>query len=191
MAASATASSSSANVRRPGRLGPLPRRTPTIPVVLVRAGEHSTGLVADELIGSREIVVKSVGPQIAAIRGVSGATILGDGRIVIILDIGALVRADWRAAAGRGRSPRERLDAAHVALVVDDSITVRRVTQRLLERNGMRVLTARDGVDAIAVLAENVPDIILLDIEMPRMDGYEVAAQVRGRRRAARTSRSS
>ena len=64
-------------------------------------------------------------------------------------------------------------------LVVDDSITVRRVTQRLLERNGMRVLTARDGMDAVALLAENVPDIILLDIEMPRMDGYEVAAHVR------------
>ena len=66
-----------------------------------------------------------------------------------------------------------------MALVVDDSITVRRVTQRLLERNGMRVLTARDGVDAMEVLQEHTPDIILLDIEMPRMDGYEVAAQVR------------
>ena len=63
--------------------------------------------------------------------------------------------------------------------MVDDSITVRRVTQRLLERNGMRVLTARDGADAMTLLAEHVPDIILLDIEMPRMDGYEVAAQVR------------
>jgi chemosensory pili system protein ChpA (sensor histidine kinase/response regulator) len=76
--------------------------------------------------------------------------------------------------------PREKTDRRIVALVVDDSITVRRVTQRLLERNGMRVLTARDGMDAIAVLQENLPDIILLDIEMPRMDGYEVAAQVRG-----------
>jgi chemosensory pili system protein ChpA (sensor histidine kinase/response regulator) len=63
--------------------------------------------------------------------------------------------------------------------VVDDSITVRRVTQRLLERNGMRVLTARDGVDAMEMLQEHTPDIILLDIEMPRMDGYEVATQVR------------
>ncbi len=64
-------------------------------------------------------------------------------------------------------------------MVVDDSITVRRVTQRLLERNGMRVLTARDGMDAVALLQDNVPDVILLDIEMPRMDGYEVAAHVR------------
>jgi chemosensory pili system protein ChpA (sensor histidine kinase/response regulator) len=158
---------------------PLPEQDVTIPVVLVRAGEHSTGLVADELVGSREIVVKPVGPQISSIRGISGATILGDGRVVIILDIGALVRAEWR---GRGAPtvPRERSDRRICALVVDDSITVRRVTQRLLERNGMRVLTARDGMDAVALLAENIPDIILLDIEMPRMDGYEVAAHVRG-----------
>src|ERR1700739_2956708 len=159
----------------------LPGQDVTIPVVLVRAGEHSTGLVADELIGSREIVVKSVGPQISSIRGISGATILGDGRIVIILDLGALVRAEWRtrATAAPVAQPRERGDRRTFAMVVDDSITVRRVTQRLLERNGMRVITARDGMDAVALLQDNVPDVILLDIEMPRMDGYEVAAHVR------------
>jgi chemosensory pili system protein ChpA (sensor histidine kinase/response regulator) len=158
---------------------PLPEADVTLPVVLVRAGEHSTGLVAEELIGSREIVVKSVGPQVASIRGISGATILGDGRIVIILDIGALVRGEWRGKPSF-TVPREKTDRRVFALVVDDSITVRRVTQRLLERNGMRVLTARDGLDAIEVLRDNLPDVILLDIEMPRMDGYEVAAQVRG-----------
>ena len=157
---------------------PLPEGDVTVPVVLVRAGEHSTGLVADELIGSREIVVKSVGPQISSIRGISGATILGDGRIVIILDIGALVRGEWRARYA-SQPVREKGDRRTFAMVVDDSITVRRVTQRLLERNGMRVLTARDGMDAITLLQDNVPDIILLDIEMPRMDGYEVAAHVR------------
>jgi len=158
----------------------LPGQDVTIPVVLVRAGEHSTGIVADELVGSREIVVKSVGPQISGIRGISGATILGDGRIVIILDIGALVRAEWRTRAqAPAPVPKERGDRRIFAMVVDDSITVRRVTQRLLERNGMRVLTARDGMDAVALLQDNVPDVILLDIEMPRMDGYEVAAHVR------------
>jgi chemosensory pili system protein ChpA (sensor histidine kinase/response regulator) len=157
----------------------LPESDVTIPVVLVRAGEHSTGLVADELVGSREIVVKSVGPQISGIRGISGATILGDGRIVIILDIGALVRAEWRGRAQLPALLREKEDRRTFALVVDDSITVRRVTQRLLERNGMRVLTARDGMDAVALLQDNIPDVILLDIEMPRMDGYEVAAHVR------------
>ncbi|HTB64605.1 MAG TPA: Hpt domain-containing protein [Steroidobacteraceae bacterium] len=156
----------------------LPEGDVTVPVVLVRAGEHSTGLVADELIGSREIVVKSVGPQISSIRGISGATILGDGRIVVILDIGALVRGEWRSRFS-AQPVREKGDRRTFAMVVDDSITVRRVTQRLLERNGMRVLTARDGMDAVTLLQDNVPDIILLDIEMPRMDGYEVAAHVR------------
>jgi chemosensory pili system protein ChpA (sensor histidine kinase/response regulator) len=145
---------------------------------MVRAGELSTGVVAEHLVGTREIVVKPVGPQIASIRGVAGATIMGDGRIVVILDIGSLVRAGWR---GREKTAgvRERADRRITALVVDDSITVRRVTQRLLERNGMRVLTARDGEDAVAVMEEHVPDVVLLDIEMPRMDGYEVAQHMR------------
>jgi chemosensory pili system protein ChpA (sensor histidine kinase/response regulator) len=155
----------------------LPETDAPVPVVLVRAGESSTALVTDELVGSREIVVKSVGPQISGIRGIAGATILGDGRIVIILDMGSLVRADWRARPPQ--EMRDRVDRRTFALVVDDSITVRRVTQRLLERNGMRVLTAKDGADAMQIMQDHVPDVILLDIEMPRMDGYEVAAAVR------------
>jgi len=162
----------------------LPDTDVALPVILVRAGEHSTALVADELVGSREIVVKSVGPQIASIRGISGATILGDGRIVVILDMGALVRSEWRGRPSE-ESARAARDDRIFALVVDDSITVRRVTQRLLERNGMRVMTAKDGVDALSLLQEHVPDVILLDIEMPRMDGYEVASHVRSDPRLA------
>ncbi|MCX7053965.1 MAG: response regulator, partial [Proteobacteria bacterium] len=161
----------------------LPETDVALPVILVRAGEHSTALVLDELIGSREIVVKPVGPQIAGIRGISGATILGDGRIVVILDMGTLVRSEWRARSAE--SARLVHDDRIFAMVVDDSITVRRVTQRLLERNGMRVLTAKDGVEALSLLQEHVPDVILLDIEMPRMDGYEVAAHVRNDARLA------
>jgi chemosensory pili system protein ChpA (sensor histidine kinase/response regulator) len=157
----------------------LPEGEASVSVILVRAGEHSTGLVADELVGSREIVVKSLGPQISSIRGISGATILGDGRIVIILDVGALVRSEWRSRPLAESQTRDREDKRVFALVVDDSITVRRVTQRLLERNGMRVMTAKDGMDAVSLLQEHLPDVILLDIEMPRMDGYAVAAQVR------------
>ncbi len=157
----------------------LPELDVSVPLILIRAGEHSTAIVTDELVGSREMVVKSVGPQIATIRGIAGATILGDGRIVIILDMGTLVRSDWRG----GKVPLEqqgpKQDTRTFALVVDDSITVRRVTQRLLERNGMRVMTAKDGVDALSILQEHIPDVILLDIEMPRMDGYELATQVR------------
>jgi chemosensory pili system protein ChpA (sensor histidine kinase/response regulator) len=161
-------------------MGPtrIPESEVSISVVLIRAGEHSTALVTDELIGSREIVVKSLGPQVSGIRGIAGATILGDGRIVIILDMGSLVRSEWRARPTETVVLDQR-DRRTFALVVDDSITVRRVTQRLLERNGMRVLTAKDGVDAVSLLQEHLPDIILLDIEMPRMDGYEVAAHVR------------
>ncbi len=163
----------------------LPETDASLAVILVRAGEHSTAFVTDELVGSREIVVKSVGPQIAAIRGISGATILGDGRIVVIIDVGALVRSEWRARPTDAVA-RPTRDDRIFALVVDDSITVRRVTQRLLERNGMRVMTAKDGVEALALMQEHVPDVILLDIEMPRMDGYEVAAHVRNDAAACR-----
>ena len=162
----------------------LPETETALPIILVRAGEHSTALVTDELMGSREIVVKSVGPQVASVRGISGATILGDGRIVIILDMGALVRSEWRSRTA-DVSVRSTRDERIFVMVVDDSITVRRVTQRLLERNGMRVLTAKDGVDAMALLQEHTPDVILLDIEMPRMDGYEVASHVRNDPRLA------
>ncbi|HET9679976.1 MAG TPA: response regulator, partial [Gammaproteobacteria bacterium] len=158
----------------------------TVPVLLVRAGEHSSALVTEGMLGSREIVVKSVGPQITSIRGIAGATLLGDGSIVLILDTGGLVRAAATAAAlGEVQEQAERVseeqkaEETTVAMVVDDSITVRRVTQRLLERYGMQVITAKDGVDALAVLQEQVPDVMLLDIEMPRMDGYELAGHMR------------
>jgi chemosensory pili system protein ChpA (sensor histidine kinase/response regulator) len=162
----------------------LPEMDVSVPLLLIRAGEHSTAIVTDELVGSREMVVKSVGPQIATIRGIAGATILGDGRIVIILDMATLVRSEWRGKASlENLAPKE--DKRTFALVVDDSITVRRVTQRLLERNGMKVMTAKDGVDALSILQEHLPDIILLDIEMPRMDGYELATHVRADARLA------
>jgi chemosensory pili system protein ChpA (sensor histidine kinase/response regulator) len=162
----------------------LPEVDVAVPVILIRAGEHSTAVVTDELVGSREMVVKTVGPQIATIRGIAGATILGDGRIVMILDMGALVRSEWRGRSQLGADGPKQ-DKRIFALVVDDSITVRRVTQRLLERHGMRVMTAKDGVDALSILQDHLPDVILLDIEMPRMDGYELASQVRSDARLA------
>ena len=146
--------------------------------MLVRAGENSTALLTDTLEGSREIVVKTMGPHIASVPGVTGATILGDGRIVVILDAGTLVRAQHREREARPAAPVDTTREL-TALVVDDSITMRRVTQRLLERRGLKVLTARDGLDAIEVLRENEADVILLDIEMPRMDGYQFATHVR------------
>ena len=158
----------------------LPGQDVTIPVVLVRAGEHSTGLVADELVGSREIVVKSVGPaDLQHPRHLRRH----DPRRRPHRHHSRHRRAGARRVARRApqlrRRRARRATAAPSRMVVDDSITVRRVTQRLLERNGMRVMTARDGMDAVALLQDNIPDVILLDIEMPRMDGYEVAAHVR------------
>lgn len=155
-----------------------------VPVILVRAGDNSAALLTDEMIASQEIVVKSVGPQLAGIKGISGATILGDGRIVLILDTIALVRSGAPVTELKSAAPAPA-DDRPLALVVDDSITVRRVMEKFLERKGVRVVTARDGKDAIRVLQEAKPDIILLDIEMPNMDGYEFATHVRNDERMA------
>ena len=167
-----------------GQSAKLPADEAFIPVILVRAGDYSAALLVDEMVASREIVVKSIGPQLASIRGVSGATILGDGRIVLILDIHALVRTGAPVVEIKKAAPAPT-DTRPLALVVDDSITVRRVTERFLHRNGMRVMTAKDGLDAISMLSDAKPDVILLDIEMPRMDGYEFASHVRNDPRVA------
>ena len=167
-----------------GRAANLPEDESFIPVILVRAGDYSAALLTDEMLASREIVVKSVGPQLASIRGIAGATILGDGRIVLILDINALVRSGAPVVELKKAAPTPS-DDRPLAMVVDDSITVRRVTERFLQRNGMRVVTAKDGLDAISQLGDHKPDVILLDIEMPRMDGYEFASHVRNDDRVA------
>ena len=167
-----------------GRSAKVPDDDAFVPVILVRAGEHSAALLTDELVASQEIVVKSVGPQLSSIRGIAGATILGDGRIVLILDINALVRGGAPVVELKDAAPTPA-DNRPLAMIVDDSITVRRVMERFLERNGMRVITAKDGMDAIDVLRESKPDIILLDIEMPHMDGYEFATHVRNDERVS------
>ncbi len=152
------------------------------PVLLVRAGIHHIAIHVDDVIGHRQIVVKSVGPQLSTIRWISGGTILGDGRVALILDVNALVRKDaTQTVESDGVKPRAEkvVDHGTRILVVDDSITVRKVTGRLLERHGMAVETAKDGVDALAMLQDYHPDVMLLDIEMPRMDGFEVARHMR------------
>ncbi|MEM1230936.1 MAG: Hpt domain-containing protein [Pseudomonadota bacterium] len=149
------------------------------PVVLVRSGDQAIAVHVDSVQGSREIVVKSLGPQFAGVGGVSGATILGDGSVVVILDLLALIRSRSDQPRMPARRPVAQGSKTRCVMVVDDSVTVRKVTSRLLERQGMDVLTAKDGVEAVALLQERRPDILLLDIEMPRMDGFEVARQVR------------
>ena len=154
------------------------------PVVLVHAGEHRMAFLVENLTGRHEIVVKPLGPQLSGIQWLSGATVLGDGSVAMILDVPAIMR---RAASLHGVArdpstfgqPSVPADDAATVMVVDDSITVRQVTQRLLNRNGIEVFTAKDGVEALAMLKEKRPDLMLLDIEMPRMDGFELAATIR------------
>lgn len=167
---------------RPALLG----QSVPLPVLLVHSQEQSFAIQADSLSPSREIVVKSLGPQFAAVAGLSGATLLGDGRVVLILDLLGQLRGQQRRLArlpGDGAARRQVFGPAPrralLVMVVDDSVTVRKVTSRLLERHGMSVLTAKDGVDAMALLEEHRPDVLLLDIEMPRMDGFEVATRIR------------
>ncbi|MDF9441060.1 response regulator [Stenotrophomonas acidaminiphila] len=153
---------------------------PQIPLLLVRAGDLRAAVAIDQVLGNREIVVKPVGLQIASVPGIYGATITGEGNVVVILDVAPLVRRHLS-------QPQQPVEVAtvgqqrHVPLVmvVDDSLTMRKVTGRVLERHNFEVVAARDGIEALERLEERVPDLMLLDIEMPRMDGYELATAMR------------
>jgi chemosensory pili system protein ChpA (sensor histidine kinase/response regulator) len=152
-----------------------------ISILMIKTGEQRAAFRVPELLGHREIVIKPVGPQISSVPGILGGTITGDGQVVIIIDAGPLIRQALLTSA-RPAPPMESIDfhpKKTLALVVDDSITMRKVTTRVLVDHDFEVITARDGVDAIEQMQECVPDVLLLDIEMPRMDGYEVAEWVR------------
>ena len=154
------------------------------PLLMVRNGDLRGAILVDALLGSREIVVKSVGPQLSTLRGISGATVMGDGSVVLIIDLAMLLRLsaiteNVEAVMPIAAIPEKVEDTAPLVMVVDDSITVRKVTTRLLERHEMQVVAAKDGVDALAQLQETIPDIMLLDVEMPRMDGFELATNMR------------
>jgi chemosensory pili system protein ChpA (sensor histidine kinase/response regulator) len=162
-------------------------------VLLLRSGIQRIALHVDELVGNQEIVVKNIGPQLARVAGVAGATVLPDGSIVLIANPVQLaqqaraVEAARPAAAAPAAAPAERevQEAAPVVMVVDDSLTVRKITSRLLEREGYQVLTAKDGVDALQQLKDTVPAVMLVDIEMPRMDGFDLTKNVRADARTA------
>jgi chemosensory pili system protein ChpA (sensor histidine kinase/response regulator) len=164
-------------------LGELSR----LPVLLVRSGEQRIAFPVDQLLGMERIVVKPLGPELSDIRFLSGGTILPDGRVAMILDPLALART---VAVHDTRAPMPSQPEEHkrrpFVMVVDDSLTVRRVTSRMLRRQNMDVVTAQDGIDALTRLEERVPDVLLLDIEMPRMDGYELTRHIRRSERLKR-----
>jgi len=153
----------------------------TISILMIKSGEQRAAFRVSALLGHREIVVKPVGPQINSVPGILGGTITGDGQVVIIIDAGPLIRQ----AVLTGARPAPLIENIDIrpqrtlALVADDSITMRKVTSRVLEAYDFEVITARDGVEATEQMQERVPDLLLLDIEMPRMDGYQVAEHVR------------
>ena len=153
----------------------------TVSILMIKSGNQRAAFRVPELLGHSEIVIKPVGPHISSVPGILGGTITGDGQVVIIIDAGPLIR-QARLTGARPAPPMESIDfrlQKTLALVVDDSITMRKVTTRVLEGNDFEVITARDGVDAVEQMRERVPDLLLLDVEMPRMDGYQVAEHVR------------
>jgi chemosensory pili system protein ChpA (sensor histidine kinase/response regulator) len=156
------------------------------PVVLLASGASQAAVLVDQIEGTREIVVKNIGPQMARITGVAGATVRGDGRVILILNPVplALRWASLPRAAVERMAPAEAAEVSTalqppLVLVVDDSLTVRKITTRLLTREGFRVDSAKDGVDALERMHDLVPDVVLLDVEMPRMDGFELARVMR------------
>jgi chemosensory pili system protein ChpA (sensor histidine kinase/response regulator) len=152
------------------------------PTLYLRSGTNAIALHVDEMVGSnQEIVVKSIGPQLQRIAGITGATVLGTGEIVLILNPVQLALKEAGVAPTMVRKAPKPVVATTqpTIMVVDDSLTVRKVTGRLLERQGYLVVTARDGVEAMEKLQTLVPDVMLVDIEMPRMDGFDLTRNVR------------
>ncbi|MEO6922080.1 MAG: Hpt domain-containing protein [Collimonas sp.] len=180
------------------------------PIIILRSGNDRVALHVDEIIGNREVVVKNIGPQLSRMIGIAGATVLGSGNIVLILNPVPLMQLQLQRSAHEHRAPRQSHLATHdvmgavaemsvsaesvsppvaqavqglrsqsVVMVVDDSLTVRRVTQRLLSREGYQVVLAKDGVDALEQLQAITPDVMLVDIEMPRMDGFDLSRNIR------------
>ena len=161
----------------------LAHQSSSVPVIIIRTDlGQRMALQVDMIAGSRiEVVVKPLGRQLSHIDGISAATIMGDGSVMLILDLVALMRNVSNIAKVEQQKANKSVKQAHkpLVLIVDDSVTVRKVTSRLLERNGYEAQVATDGIDALEKLQEMLPEVIVLDIEMPRMDGFEVANHIR------------
>lgn len=161
-------------------------------LLLLRSGDQTLALHVDSLHGNQEVVVKNAGPQLVRIIGISGVTLLADGEIVLIVNPVALSLRPRMAPSTPGATVADESPATAspvrtipTVMVVDDSLTVRKILGRMLEREGYRVITGKDGVDALERLMDEVPDVILSDIEMPRMDGFELLRNIRADARTA------
>jgi len=147
-------------------------------VLLLRSGTQRIALNIDALLGNQEAMVKNIGPQMSRLPGIAGATVQGDGKVVLILNP---VQFAQRIGGGRVQATAadKPLNTSPLIMVVDDSLTVRKITSRILSRAGYQVLTATDGVDALEKMQEFTPDVMILDIEMPRMDGFALVRELR------------
>ena len=156
---------------------------PTVSVVLFRVGNHRLALLIDEIVGSNEVVVKSLSHPFNAVPGLSGAAIMGDGSVVVTLDMPALIASHYTtndlSADQKGVIHTHEEAHTPTIMVVDDSVTVRKVTSRFLTREGFVVETARDGAEALRMVHDQAPDLMLVDVEMPRMDGFELLGALR------------
>ena len=156
--------------------------SPTIPILIVRSGDVELAVHVERIVAGRDIVVKTLGSHLQSVDGLIGATLLGDGTVVPILDPNAISGSSQQSfiptTAGRGATARGELNI----MIVDDSVSVRRVMENLVKSNGWKPMVAKDGVDALEILQsqDRVPDMFLLDVEMPRMDGYELLSTLRG-----------
>ncbi|ADV01345.1 response regulator [Alicycliphilus denitrificans] len=164
------------------------------PVLILRSAAQRIAVHVDEVLGNQEVVVKNLGPQLSRLPGLTGMSVLASGAVVLIYNPVALAtvygdqaRAAMRAPAAvqpeagvPAQAPAAQDHQVPLVLVVDDSITVRRVTQRLLQREGYRVALAADGLQALERLQQERPAVVLSDIEMPRMDGFDLARNIRG-----------
>ncbi|HMB38365.1 MAG TPA: Hpt domain-containing protein [Wenzhouxiangellaceae bacterium] len=158
----------------------------SLSLLMISTGDERAAVRVAEIQGHREVVLKPVGPQISSIPGILGGTIMGDGQVIVLLDMAPLIERARNERLLPGmveveavETSEEEVKRTPLVMVIDDSITMRRVTARILEHYGLEVITARDGVEAVDMLFERVPDLMLLDIEMPRMDGFELATYVR------------
>ncbi|QPI06342.1 hybrid sensor histidine kinase/response regulator [Campylobacter concisus] len=155
-------------------------------VVIIGVAEAKLGIIVDTLVGQEEIVIKSMGDYLQNIPGIAGATIRGDGRVTLIIDVGAMmemakdIKVNIRAEMEDSTKAKEK-PSDYKVLIVDDSKMDRTIMQKSLEPIGVTIIEATNGVEALNIIksGEHAFDAVLIDIEMPRMDGYTLAGEIR------------